>query len=78
MSDQILEQRDDGKWVATCPYDGEEFVADTREEALTLEGIYRANQHIVSDKNIGRRTDAEDRKKNIVDDWNREHEKVTS
>lgn len=72
MQDNIKQRDSDGKWVATCPYDQKQFEGDTREEALRKEGIYRAENHIDPDQNIGRRTDHEDKTRNMVRDWKKQ------
>lgn len=65
-----VEQRDDGKYVATCPYDGEEFVAETRMEAINKEGNYRAEKHVNNGNDTG--TKSASKSKNIIRKWKTE------
>jgi hypothetical protein len=71
-----IEELDDGSWKATCPFDGEEFVADTRAEALTKEGAHRAENHIDSSERIERQEESDG--ESIVDDWKKSNEVATS
>jgi hypothetical protein len=61
-----IEQLDDGSWKATCPYDGKEFVADTKMDALAKEGAHRAENHIDSSERIERQEESDG--ESIVDD----------
>jgi len=64
-----VEKTDDGRFRVTSPYDGEEFVSESLDEALLKEGIYRAENHVDSSENIKRQNDMEHTRRNIVEEW---------
>lgn len=68
-----IEQLDDGSWKATCPYDGEEFVADTRMDALSMEGVHRAENHVKTDDRYSGEPESDGI--TIVDAWKRNNDR---
>ena len=64
-----VEEMDDGQYKVSCPYDDEEFVSKSLDEALLKEGIYRAENHIDSSEKIDRQNDMEHTRRNIVEEW---------
>jgi len=75
MRDNI-EELEDGRWKATCPFDGEEFTGETRTEALTKEGVHRAENHVKSDDRYG--GEQENDGITIVDTWKRNNDRKVS
>jgi len=71
-----IEQLEDGSWKATCPFDGDEFVADTKMEAKSKEGAHRAEKHIDSSENIERQEESDG--ESIVDTWKKNNEVAAS
>jgi hypothetical protein len=68
-----IEQLEDNSWKATCPYDGKEFVADTRSEALTKEGVHRAENHVQPDDRYSGESESDGI--TIVDTWKRNNDR---
>jgi len=71
-----IEQLEDGSWKATCPFDGKEFVADTKIDALAKEGAHRAEKYIDSNDKIERQEESDG--ESIVNDWKRRNEVAAS
>ena len=74
--EENVELLDDGSWKAICPFDGEEFVADTKIDALAKEGEYRAENYINSSKDIERQEESDG--ESIVDTWKKNNEVAAS
>jgi hypothetical protein len=68
-----IEELDDGSWKATCPYDGKEFTAETRTEAVTKEGVYRAENHVKADDRYSGEQESDGI--TIVDTWRRNNDR---
>lgn len=64
-----VEKLDDGRFKVSSPYDDEEFISESLDEALLQEGIYRAENHIDSSEKINRQNDMEHTRRNIVEEW---------
>lgn len=63
-----LEEVDDGKFKATCPFDQEEFVGDSLDEVVHEEGVYRSKNWIDVDKNVVHASDLESNSF-LIKDW---------
>lgn len=69
-----VEKTGDGQYKVTCPYDGEEFVNESLETALRMEGVYRSENHIDATENIARQNEMKHTRRNIIEDkWKGEN-----
>lgn len=56
-----------------CNYCGEVFEAETKQEAKTLEGIHRTEEHIDSKSTISK--SGKDTNENMINDWKSDSDK---
>ena len=63
-----VEETEDGKYKAECPYTGETFTGDSREEVRQLEGEARA-KFFEGTGSIPQPDERKDETDNLIDSW---------